>query len=186
MLLALGEAQARQGDDVRAKATFLCAADVARAAGESELLARGTAGYGGRFLWSHGLTDDRLVPLLEEGISVVGTADSALRVRLLSRLAAALRHGPTRARREVLMEEAIQMARRIGDPVTIASALAAAESALHAPHTVETRLANAGEMVRSWRPSPATESGSSTATSTRSGPRGRSATRTGERGSWPR
>ncbi len=147
VLLALGEAQARQGDDVRAKATFLCAADVARAAGESELLARATAGYGGRFLWSHGLTDDRLVPLLEEGISVVGTADSALRVRLLSRLAAALRHGPTRARREVLMEEAIQMARRIGDPVTIASALTAAESALHAPHTVEARLANAGEIV---------------------------------------
>ena len=117
LLLALGEAQARRGDDVRAKATFLYAADVARAAGESELLARATAGYGGRFLWSHGLTDDRLVPLLEEGISVVGTADSALRVRLLSRLAAALRHGPTRARREVLMEEAIQMARRIGDPV---------------------------------------------------------------------
>ena len=147
MLLALGEAQARQGDDARAKATFLYAADVARAAGESELLARATAGYGGRFLWSHGLTDDRLVPLLEEGISVVGTADSALRVRLLSRLAAALRHGPTRARREVLMEEAIQMARRIGDPVTIASALTAAESALHAPHTVHARLANAGEIV---------------------------------------
>ena len=147
LLLALGEAQARQGDDVRAKATFLYAADVARAAGESELLARATAGYGGRFLWSHGPTDDRLVPLLEEGISVVGTADSALRVRLLSRLAAALRHGPTRARREVLMEEAIQMARRIGDPVTIASALTAAESALHAPHTVQARLANAGEIV---------------------------------------
>ncbi len=147
VLLALGEAQARQGDDVRAKATFLCAADIARAAGESELLARATASYGGRFLWSHGLTDDRLVPLLEEGISVVGTADSALRVRLLSRLAAALRHGPTRARREVLMEEAIQMARRIGDPVTIASALTAAESALHAPHTVHARLANAGEIV---------------------------------------
>ena len=68
-------------------------------------------------------------------------------MRLLSRLAAALRHGPTRSRRELLMEEAIQMARRIGDPITIASALTAAESALHAPHTARQRLTNAGEIV---------------------------------------
>ena len=112
-----------------------------------ELFARAAAGYGGRFLWTHGLTDDRLVPLLEEGLAAVGAGDSALRVRLLSRLAAALRHGPTRARRERLMDEAIQMARRIGDPVTIASALTAAESALHAPHTAHERLANASEIV---------------------------------------
>lgn len=147
LLLALGDAQGRRGDDAGAKATFLQAADLARTAGESELLARACGGYGGRFLWSHGLTDDRLIPLLEEGIAAVGTGDSALRVRLLSRLAAALRHGPTRARREALMQEAIQMARRIGDPVTTASALTAAESALHAPHTVRQRLANAGEIV---------------------------------------
>ena len=96
---------------------------MARSAGLPELLARAAAGYGGRFLWTHGLTDERLVPLLEEGLAAVGADDSALRVRLLSRLAAALRHGPTRARRQQLMEEAIQMARRIGDPITIASAL---------------------------------------------------------------
>ncbi|MBE2319568.1 AAA family ATPase [Solirubrobacter sp. CPCC 204708] len=147
LLLALGDAQGRQGDDVRAKATFLRATELARTAGEAELFARAAAGYGGRFLWSHGLTDERLVPLLEEGVATVGSQDSALRVRLLSRLAAALRHGPTRARREVLMGEAIEMARRIGDPVTIASALTAAESALHAPHTARQRLANAGEIV---------------------------------------
>ena len=45
------------------------------------------------------------------------------------------------------MDEAIEMARRIGDPITIASALTAAESALHAPHTARERLANAGEIV---------------------------------------
>ena len=40
LLLALGDAQGRRGDDVGAKATFLQAADVARAAGLPELLAR--------------------------------------------------------------------------------------------------------------------------------------------------
>ena len=147
LLLALADAQGRRGDDPGAKVTFLQAADVARSAGLPEMVARVAAGYGGRFLWTHGLTDERLVPLLEEGLTAVGSGDSALRVRLLSRLAAALRHGPTRSRRELLMAEAIQMARRTGDPVTIASALTAAESALHAPHTVSERLANAGEIV---------------------------------------
>ncbi|MDA0180042.1 AAA family ATPase [Solirubrobacter phytolaccae] len=147
LLLVLGDAQGRRGDDRGAKATFLQAAELARAAGQSELLARATAGYGGRFLWARGLTDERLVPLLEEGLVAVGSSDSELRVRLLSRLAAALRHGPTRERRERLMDEAILMARRIDDPVTIASALTAAESALHAPHTASARLANAGEIV---------------------------------------
>ena len=148
LLLGLGDAQGRAGDAAAAKSTFLRAADVARSAGLPEMLARAAAGYGGRFLWMHALTDERLVPLLEEGLAAVGERDSALRVRLLSRLAAALRHGPSRERRERLMEEAIQMARRIGDPVTIASALTAAESALHAPHTVHQRLANAGEIVK--------------------------------------
>jgi tetratricopeptide (TPR) repeat protein len=147
LLLALGDAQARSGDDAGAKATFARASDLARSAGLPDMLARAAAGYGGRFLWMHELTDERLVPLLEEGLSAVGEGDSALRVRLLSRLAAALRHGPSRERRERLMEEAIAMARRIGDPVTIASALTAAESALHAPHTARQRLANAGEIV---------------------------------------
>ena len=147
LLLALGDAQGRRGDDAAAKATFLRAADVARTAELPELVARAASGYGGRFLWTHGVADDRLLPILEEGLIAVGTGDSALRVRLLSRLAAALRHGPTRTRREQLMEEAIQMARRIGDPLAIASALTAAESALHAPHTASQRLANAGEIV---------------------------------------
>jgi pentatricopeptide repeat protein len=70
-----------------------------------------------------------------------------LRVQLLARLAAALRHGPSRERRERISEEAIQIARRIGDPATLAYALAAAECALHAPHNAQMRLAKGEEIV---------------------------------------
>ena len=63
------------------------------------MLAHAAAGYGGRFLWPHQLMDERLIPLLEDGLSALGEADSALRVQLLSRLAAALRHQPSRERR---------------------------------------------------------------------------------------
>src|ERR687896_345956 len=123
LLLALADAQGRAGDGVGAKSTFMRAADLARSAGLPEMLARGAVGYGGRFLWSHALADERLVPLLEDGLSAVGEADSALRVQLLARLAAALRHGPSRERRERISEEAIQIARRIGDHSTLAYAL---------------------------------------------------------------
>jgi DNA-binding SARP family transcriptional activator len=147
LLLALGDAQGRAGDGPRAKSTFLRAAELARSAGLSELLARAAAGYGGRFLWTHALTDERLVPLLEEGLSALGEADSVLRVQLLSRLGAATRHEPSRERRERICEEAIQIARRLGDPATLAYALAAAEASLHAPHTAQRRLAEGAEIV---------------------------------------
>ena len=147
LLLALADAHGRAGDSAAARATFLREADVARLAGLPEMLARGAAGYGGRFLWAHALTDERLVPLLEDGLSAAGSADSVLRVQLLSRLAAALRHGPSRERRERLSEEAIEIARRIGDPATLAYALAAAAAALHAPDNARRRLAEGEEIV---------------------------------------
>ena len=147
LLLALADAQGRAGDGLGAKSTFLRVADLARTAGLPELLARAAAGYGGRFLWAHELTDERLVPLLEAGLSALGEADSVLRVQLLSRLAAALRHGPSRERREHISDEAIQTARRIGDPATLAYALAAAEAALQGPQTAQRRLAGAEEIV---------------------------------------
>jgi len=147
LLLALADAQGRAGDGLAAKSTFLRAADLARSARLPEMLARGAVGYGGRLLWAHALDDERLVPLLEDGLSAVGEADSVLRVQLLARLAAALRHGPSRERRERISEEAIQIARRIGDHATLAYALAAAACALHAPHNAHMRLAEGEEIV---------------------------------------
>ena len=147
LLLALADAQGRAGDELGAKSRFLHTADLARSAQLPEMLARAAAGYGGRFLWAHALTDERLVPLLEDGLSALGDGDSVLRVQLLSRLAAALRHGPSRERRERMSEDAVQIARRIGDPGTLAYALAAAEAALHGPDNAHRRLAEGKEIV---------------------------------------
>jgi tetratricopeptide (TPR) repeat protein len=147
LLLALADVQGRAGDGPAAKSTCLRVAELARSAGLPEMLARGAVGYGGRLLWAHALTDERLVPLLEDGLSALGETDSVLRVQLLGRLAAALRHGPSRERRERICEKAIQIARRINDPATLAYALAAAEAALQGPHTARRRLVEAGEIV---------------------------------------
>ena len=147
LLLALAESKGRAGDSPGAKASFLRAAVLARSAGLPEALAQAALGYGGRFVWDRAMSDERLVPLLQDALATLGEVDSALRVQLLSRLAAALRGEPSRERRERICEEAIQTARRIGDPAALAYALAAAEAALHAPHTAQRRLDEGGEIV---------------------------------------
>jgi len=147
LLIGLADAEGRAGDDRAAKATYLRAAEQARLAGLPTLLARAAAGYGGRFLWVRGATDGRLVPLLEDALDALGDADSVLRVQLLSRLATALCDEPSRDRREDVWKQAVQAARRIGDPATLAYALDAGVAATEGPHNVEASLAQATEAV---------------------------------------
>ena len=63
------------------------------------------------------------MPLLERALSAIDERDSPTRVSLLVRLAAAARDDPSRDRRVALAEEALDIARRSGDPVTLAAAI---------------------------------------------------------------
>ena len=139
--LALGDTQARAGDSPASKQTFGEAAQLAEEHGLSERLARAALGYGGRILWERHQDDNYLVPLLERAAAALGDDDSRLRVRLLARLAG----GPLRAarfppeRRFKLSREALDMARRLGDPATLAYALDGYLPANESPeNTVET------------------------------------------------
>jgi hypothetical protein len=98
----LGDAQFRTGDVPSGKRTFLGAADIARRLGLARELAGAAAGYGGRFMWARAAGDERLVPLLEEGLAAVQDQDVELRARLLARLAGALRDEHSRERRDRL------------------------------------------------------------------------------------
>ena len=148
VLLGLGDVQARAGDILRAKETFLKAADAARRAGLPEHLARAALGYGGRFVWMRAWGDKHLVPLLEEALSVLPERDSPLRVRLLARLAA----GPLRDTlppepREAMTQEALERARRLGDAATLAYALDGRHCANLGPEVLDQRLALADELI---------------------------------------
>ena len=112
LLLGLGEAQVRAGDTPAAKETFELAAGIARRAGLAEQLGRAAAGYGGRIVWGRAGDDWRLVPMLEEGLEALGGEETALRARLLARLAGARRDDHERERRETLSREAVDLARR--------------------------------------------------------------------------
>jgi DNA-binding SARP family transcriptional activator len=148
LLLGLGEATMRAGDGRRAKDSFWRAATIARLERLPDRLARAAIGYGGRFVWSRAGSDDRVVPLLEEAIGGVGERDGEVRARLLPRLAGALRDPPFRARAAALSAEAVAVARRVGDPATLAYSLDARHVAIWGPDTVQERAAIAAELAR--------------------------------------
>jgi DNA-binding SARP family transcriptional activator len=123
LLIALGDAQGRAGDTPASKAAFRQAADLAERTGLAEQLARAAIGYGGRFAWARSMADPAMVPLLERALTAIGEDDSGLRVRVLARLATAARDEPLRERRIALGDEALRIARRSGDPATLAAAV---------------------------------------------------------------
>src|SRR5215211_4219856 len=123
LLLSLGDVLSRAGDDSNAKDAFRRAAAIAERRGRADQLARAALGEGGRMAWVRASTDPALVPLLERALAAVGEVDSPERVALLARLAAAQRDDASRDRRLALGEQAVAIAKRIGDPVTLAYAL---------------------------------------------------------------
>jgi DNA-binding SARP family transcriptional activator len=123
LLLSLADVLSRAGSSAQAKEVFRRAATIAERERWTDKLARAALGYGGRFAWARSGSDPALVPLLERALAAVGQEDSGARVRLLARLAAARRDDPSRDRRVGLAEEALGIARRRGDPSTLAYAL---------------------------------------------------------------
>ena len=146
LLLALGDAEARAGNRPSAKEAFLAAAGIAQKLGLARELARAAAGYGGSWMASRPGLDDRLVPLLEQGLAALGDQDVELQTRLLARLAGALRDEPSPNRRDRLSREAIELARRSGNPAALASALDGRAPAILAPHRLAECLAIGTEL----------------------------------------
>ncbi len=151
LLLSLGEALTRAGDATAAKRVFLNGADVARRLGLSRELARAAVGYGGRIAFARAGNDERLVPMLEEGLAALGDQDIELRARLLARLAGALRDEPSRDRRDALSAEAVELARRTGNPPALAYALDGRITAINAPDNVALGLALGDELLEQAR-----------------------------------
>jgi DNA-binding SARP family transcriptional activator len=133
LLLALGDALSKAGSTPEAKEAFVAAADLARTSTLPERLARAALGYGGRFPWLRAGRDTRLVPLLEEALEALGDEESELRVRLLARLAGALRDQPSLEPRSSLSQQAVDIARRLGDPDTLGYALVSLFTATWGP-----------------------------------------------------
>jgi DNA-binding CsgD family transcriptional regulator len=135
LLLGMGDAQSRAGDPAGSRSSFLAAAERARDHGLAIPFAEATLGYGGRFVWMRAADDTRLVPLLQEALRTLPAGEDMLRVRLLARVAGAMRDQPQRAPRDALSLQAVRIAETLDDPEVLAYALGARFTAIWGPDT---------------------------------------------------
>ncbi|MCI0777509.1 MAG: protein kinase, partial [Chloroflexi bacterium] len=151
LLLALGRTHKSAGDATKTRAAYDRAAEAARELGDPEKLAQAALGSGGTFggfiEFEVGVYDEELVSLFEEALHALGPEDSTIRVQLLARLAVALLWSDSRERRESLSLEAIDVANREGDNLSLASALNARIWALSGPDSIDERLAATKQLV---------------------------------------
>lgn len=152
LLLRLGDAQWRAGDVKAAQSSFEDATQLARRLGDGELLARAALGYvtalGGFLFYARFEVGATGAGLLADALAVLPDDDSPLRVSLLSRLAVELNtaNEPVERRAKVA-GEAVEVARRVGDPRALVTAFHARHWALTVPELVLERLEQTREML---------------------------------------
>jgi DNA-binding CsgD family transcriptional regulator len=122
LLLELGTARNRAGRAVDALAAFAEAAELATDLGDAELLARAAIGYE-EACWRPVISDELAVDLLDRAAGALGDEPSQLRVGVLGGLARALEIRGRHARGAAVRDDAIAMARRLGDRRALAQVL---------------------------------------------------------------
>jgi DNA-binding winged helix-turn-helix (wHTH) protein/tetratricopeptide (TPR) repeat protein len=150
LLMSLGEARAGAGNLESARDAYRQAADIARRAGTPAQLARAALGCAlePRGFDAAAFQSEWLVALLEEAAARLAVIDSALRAKVLARLARTVHPSLPAARREALSREAVEVARRAGYPSTLAAALYTKRWAPWGSEDAGQRLATTTEMVR--------------------------------------
>ena len=122
LLLELGAARHRAGRALDALSAFAEAAELADGLGDAELLARAAIGYE-EACWRPGITDPVAVELLERAAAALGDEPSELRVGVLGGLARALEIRGRHERGARVRDDAVAMARQIGDRHALARVL---------------------------------------------------------------
>jgi DNA-binding SARP family transcriptional activator len=147
LLLALGEARWGAGELDKAREACAQAAELAETLGDATGLAQAALGFCGphRFEAAAALTRP-VAGLLQRALAALGDDDSSLRAELMGRLAAALAYTGVEQRNPVLANDALKMARRVGDKATLANVLASTHRATCGPDTLHESLALAAEL----------------------------------------
>ena len=113
--LRLGEAQRLAGNPAH-RETLAGAAELARSLGDAERMARAALFSTRWFSTSVGAPNPAQIELLEAALHAVGPAPSATRARLLATLVAELVYSDRGEERYAIADEALQIAREVGDP----------------------------------------------------------------------
>jgi tetratricopeptide (TPR) repeat protein len=151
LLLLLGSAHWSVGAVTAARGAFTRAADGARAINDVTALAHAALGFAGdgvRFWWIElAVVNQQAIDLLEEAHAAL-VENPALRARVQACLAQELFFTEgTRERRLQLSADALDLARQVADPRTLAAVLADRNLAIFDSDHIEERLRNADELV---------------------------------------
>jgi len=119
--LGLAAARTRTTGLEQARPLYRRAAELAESAARDDLVARAALGFADRPN-AAGAGNREVVSVLEEALRRGLDSEPVLRTRLLSRLAAELRY-VDRPRAEILLHEALEAARELGDAASLAQAL---------------------------------------------------------------
>jgi class 3 adenylate cyclase/tetratricopeptide (TPR) repeat protein len=147
LLLSLGEAQRKTGQPTEAQETFLHAADFAQKLGSTEFLVRAALELT-RLTFTVGLSATSAIRLLEEALQRLGAEDTILKAKTLGGLARVLGVTGVQQRAMAYAEQAVAMARRLGEPQLLAANLDGVLYALPGPEHLPQRLAYATEMLQ--------------------------------------
>jgi class 3 adenylate cyclase/tetratricopeptide (TPR) repeat protein len=139
LLVGLGESQ-RQAGQPTFRETLLQAARLARQLGDKELLVRAALANNRGFFSTAGRVDPERVEMLEAAIAALGDEDSISRARLLATVAAELTFSGEWTRRRQLADDALAVARRVGDAPTLSRVLNLRQMTIQVPDTLRERL----------------------------------------------
>lgn len=144
LLIDLGTSATNSGDIAKARKVFPEAADLAREIGADDEFARAALGQGD--VWTEaGFVNEDLMKLLREAWDRL-EGDSALKARVIARLAEATRFSDLVGERE-LSREAVETARRSGDSTALAQALYSRAISFGDPAMVRERMETASELI---------------------------------------
>lgn len=148
VLLERGAAVLARDDLDAARADFVEAAALARAADDADGMATAALGFAaGLSGFEVRLWDRAQLDLLEEALVLLGDRASVARADVMARLSVALSFAGSPERRAELAEGAVALARRLGDPRAVAHALAARCDTMAGPAWSERREADASEVI---------------------------------------
>jgi class 3 adenylate cyclase/DNA polymerase III delta prime subunit len=148
LLIALGWAQHYGGDVEQALAVLERAIPIARRLGDARRFALVAASVGfAEFARNLGEPHPGAVALLEEALDKLGDDDCVHRVQVLTQLGHQMILGDTADRGSAYLEEALDVARRVGDAGHLLEACFAMVFALWRPEDLERRGAVADELL---------------------------------------
>jgi hypothetical protein len=146
LVTGLGEAQ-RQAGHAEFRETLLRAAEEAGQLGDPARMTRAVLANSRGFFAASGVLDADRIAQLTAALSAVGERDSPERARLLARLGSELSYSGDHVQRRAMSDQALAVARPLGDPVTLAHVLRERNEAIASPDMLTEKLATTAELV---------------------------------------